>query len=269
MLNHQIFIRDEGIEIGLYLEEVKDTIHVGPPILNEAFLALQLNEYQVPTTTIPPGSYSLKGNKRQSQDFVQSPHLYADYSKERQISLQHYEDIETDEDKILNAKLPTTSQMSSGIRYEGLLKKHPMKEFDTVGELKQWAKDCAWSQEFALTLKCFHGGVNLSKATSAERTFSSRRTGCRYEASVLHSTRKTLWSLYPKWFRSEHNHEAATAISGLSTHKRVDPKELDIIHNHSAVGASPPSKNQENTSMHQSLGREDQLKLILMWMTSY
>ncbi|CAH7666925.1 expressed protein, partial [Phakopsora pachyrhizi] len=69
------------------------------------------NEYQVPTTTFPSGSYSFKGKERQSQDFGQSPHsdiqsfrkerqyqdfeesLDGDKSKEKHTPLQGYEDI--------------------------------------------------------------------------------------------------------------------------------------------------------------------------------
>ncbi|CAH7674751.1 hypothetical protein PPACK8108_LOCUS9683 [Phakopsora pachyrhizi] len=122
-------------------------------------------EYQVPTTSFPSSSYSIKGKERQSQNFGQSPHseiqsfkgkerqyqdfeesLDGDKSKERQTPLQGYEEIETDEDKILNPEIPATSPRRSGLRYEGLLKEHPLRDFDTVGELKQWAQDWAWSQ---------------------------------------------------------------------------------------------------------------------------
>ncbi|CAH7670544.1 hypothetical protein PPACK8108_LOCUS5270 [Phakopsora pachyrhizi] len=41
--------------------------------------------------------------------------------------LMDYEEIETDEDKILNPEVPTTSPRRSGLRYEGLLKQHPLE----------------------------------------------------------------------------------------------------------------------------------------------
>ncbi|CAH7688053.1 hypothetical protein PPACK8108_LOCUS22955 [Phakopsora pachyrhizi] len=162
------------------------------------------NEYQVPTTTFTFCSYSIKCNKGQSQDFGQSPQsvnqslkakegqyqdfeksLDGDKSRDKQIPLKDYEEIETDEDKILNPEVPTTSQRRSGVRYEGLLKQHPLRYFDAVGELKRWAQDWAWSQGFALSvksskpnrnvyLKCSQGGVNLSKARSSEKTSSTR-----------------------------------------------------------------------------------------------
>ncbi|KAI8450498.1 hypothetical protein BY996DRAFT_6494864 [Phakopsora pachyrhizi] len=187
------------------------------------------NEYQVPTTTFPSGSYSIKGKESWSQDFGQSPHseiqslkrkerqyqdfeesLDGDKSKEKQTPLQGYGEIETDEDKILNPEIPETSPSRSGLRDEGLLKQHPLRDFDTVGELKQWAQDFAWSQGFALSaksskpnrnvyLKCSQGGVNLSKARSAERT------GCKFEVSGRSSTRKNLWSLCPRLMQNTHN----------------------------------------------------------------
>ncbi|CAH7682441.1 hypothetical protein PPACK8108_LOCUS15343 [Phakopsora pachyrhizi] len=73
-------------------------------------------------------------NKRQSQDFVQSPHseiqslkgkerqyqdfkesLDYDKSRIKQTPLEDYEEIETDEDKILNPEVPTASPRRSGI----------------------------------------------------------------------------------------------------------------------------------------------------------
>ncbi|CAH7677511.1 hypothetical protein PPACK8108_LOCUS12677 [Phakopsora pachyrhizi] len=179
------------------------------------------NDYQVPTTKFLSGSYSIKGKERRSQDFDQSAHsgiqslkgkerqyqdfeesLDGDKSKEKQAELQDYEEIETDKVKILNPEVPATS---------------PRRDFDTV----------AWSQGFALSvksskpnqnvyLKCSQGGVNLLKARLAERTSSTRRTGCKYEVSGRFSTRTNLWSLCLR---------------------RFDHKELEIIHNLSAVGA--------------------------------
>ncbi|KAI8448150.1 hypothetical protein BY996DRAFT_6444614 [Phakopsora pachyrhizi] len=52
-----------------------------------------------------------------------------DKSKEKQTPLQDYEEIETDEDKILNPEVPKTSPRRSGLRYEGLLKQHPLRDF--------------------------------------------------------------------------------------------------------------------------------------------
>ncbi|CAH7685299.1 hypothetical protein PPACK8108_LOCUS19795 [Phakopsora pachyrhizi] len=180
------------------------------------------NEYQVPTNKFPAASYSIKGKEGQSHDFGQSPcsgiqslkgkerqyqefeeSYYGDKSRDKQTPLQDYEEIETDEDKILNPEVPITSPRRSGLGYEGLLKQHPLRDFDTVGELKQWAQDWAWSQGFALSvksskpnknvyLKCSHGGVNLSKARSAERKSITRRTGCKYEVSGRFSTRTNL-----------------------------------------------------------------------------
>ncbi|CAH7690414.1 hypothetical protein PPACK8108_LOCUS25760 [Phakopsora pachyrhizi] len=100
------------------------------------------NEYQVPTTTIPTdfvqsahsGIQSLKGKERQYREFEES--LDGDKIREKQTLLQDYEKIETDEDKILNPKVPTTSPRRSGLRYKWMLKQHPLKDFDTVGELK-------------------------------------------------------------------------------------------------------------------------------------
>ncbi|CAH7686614.1 hypothetical protein PPACK8108_LOCUS21291 [Phakopsora pachyrhizi] len=69
------------------------------------------NEYQVPTTTFPSGSCSIKGKERQLQDFGQSTHSGdqefeeshdGDKSRGKQTPLQDYEEKETDEDKILN-----------------------------------------------------------------------------------------------------------------------------------------------------------------------
>ncbi|CAH7687125.1 hypothetical protein PPACK8108_LOCUS21865 [Phakopsora pachyrhizi] len=180
------------------------------------------NEYQVPTTTFPSGSYSIKGKERQSQDFGQSPHsgiqslkgkerqyqdfeesLDGDKSKEKQTPLPDYEEIETDEDKILSPEVPTSSPRTN------------------------------------VYLKCSQGEVKLSKARSDERTSSTRRTGCKYEVSGRISTRKNLWTLCPRWMQNIHNHESAPAISDLSTHRRFDHKEHEMIYNHSAVGASP------------------------------
>ncbi|CAH7683847.1 hypothetical protein PPACK8108_LOCUS17615, partial [Phakopsora pachyrhizi] len=118
---------------------------------------MQENEYQVPKTTFPSVSYRIKGKERQSQNFGQSPHSgiqslkgkemqYQDFEEKRQTPLQDSEDIETDENKILNPEVPTTSPRRSGLRYEGLLKQHPLRDFDTVGERKQWAQDWAWVQ---------------------------------------------------------------------------------------------------------------------------
>ncbi|CAH7682183.1 hypothetical protein PPACK8108_LOCUS14940 [Phakopsora pachyrhizi] len=97
------------------------------------------------------GIQSLKGKERWYEDFEES--LDGDKSKERKIPLKDYEKIETDEDNILSLE--------------------------------------AWFQGFALTVKssktnrnvylrCSQGAVKLSKARSAERISSSRRTGCRY-----------------------------------------------------------------------------------------
>ncbi|CAH7673889.1 hypothetical protein PPACK8108_LOCUS8791, partial [Phakopsora pachyrhizi] len=80
-------------------------------MITEIFFVPEI-EYQVPTTTFPSGSYSIKGKQRQSQDFGQSPHseipsfkgkerqyqdfeesLDGDKSKDKQTPLQGYEDI--------------------------------------------------------------------------------------------------------------------------------------------------------------------------------
>ncbi|CAH7687174.1 hypothetical protein PPACK8108_LOCUS21913 [Phakopsora pachyrhizi] len=95
------------------------------------------NEYQFQTTTFLPASCSIKVKEGQSQEFGQIPHSYQDFeeshdgdkSEESQTPLQDFEEIETDEDKILNPKVSTTSTRRSGIRYEGLLIKNPMKDF--------------------------------------------------------------------------------------------------------------------------------------------
>ncbi|CAH7685238.1 hypothetical protein BY996DRAFT_6493646 [Phakopsora pachyrhizi] len=154
-----------------------------------------VNEYQVPTTTFPSGSYSIKGKERQSQDFVQSPHsgiqsmkgkerqyqdfeesLDGDKSRDKQTPLQDYEEIETDEDKILNPEVPITSPRRN------------------------------------VYLNCPQGGVNLSKARSAERKLITRRTGCKYEVSGRFSARTNLWSFCPRWMQNTHNHEPSPAI---------------------------------------------------------
>ncbi|KAI8461108.1 hypothetical protein BY996DRAFT_6597756 [Phakopsora pachyrhizi] len=54
-----------------------------------------------------------------------------------------------------------------------------------------------------------------------------------------HQVQEEQASLCPKWMQSTHNHEPAPAISGLSTHRRYDPKELEMIHNLPAVWAPP------------------------------
>ncbi|KAI8448892.1 hypothetical protein BY996DRAFT_8413523 [Phakopsora pachyrhizi] len=97
---------------------------------NRNFLVPE-KEYQVSTTTIAPGSYRIKGKEMQSQDFGQShqsgiqnlkgkERKYQDNTLKKQIPMQDYEEIETDEDKILNPEVPTTSPWSSELRYEGL-----------------------------------------------------------------------------------------------------------------------------------------------------
>ncbi|CAH7687105.1 hypothetical protein PPACK8108_LOCUS21842 [Phakopsora pachyrhizi] len=166
---------------------------------------------RVKTTTTPPGSYSIKGKERhlktlfKYQDFEES--LDGNKIKERQTPLQDYEDIEADEDKVLILK--------SGLKYEGILKSCHIKDFDA-------AQDWPWSQGFDLTvnsskpnrnvyLKCSQGAVNLSKGRSAKRTSTSRRTGCKYEVS------------------------GRLTFSVLSTHRRFDQKELEMIHNLSAA----------------------------------
>ncbi|CAH7689792.1 hypothetical protein PPACK8108_LOCUS24932 [Phakopsora pachyrhizi] len=81
------------------------------------------------------GIQSLKGKERQYQDFEES--FDGDKIRDKQTQLQDYEEIETDEDKILNPEIPATSPRPLRLRYEGLLKQHPLRDFDTVGELKQ------------------------------------------------------------------------------------------------------------------------------------
>ncbi|CAH7689302.1 hypothetical protein PPACK8108_LOCUS24353 [Phakopsora pachyrhizi] len=93
------------------------------------FLVAQ-NEYQFLKTTISPCSYSIKGKELQLK------------GKERQ-----YQNFE--EDKTLNPEVPTATLRRSGLKYEVLMKKNPLKDFDTIGKLKHWA----WSQGFALTVK--------------------------------------------------------------------------------------------------------------------
>ncbi|CAH7683787.1 hypothetical protein PPACK8108_LOCUS17514 [Phakopsora pachyrhizi] len=87
-------------------------------------------------------------NFLQSQDFGQSPH--SGRGKERQQTpLQDFEEIETDEDKILNPEVPRNHK-------GGLLKQHPLKDFDII----------------------------------AERTYRLRRTGCKHEVSGQFITRQ-------------------------------------------------------------------------------
>ncbi|KAI8459638.1 hypothetical protein BY996DRAFT_6567500 [Phakopsora pachyrhizi] len=179
------------------------------------------------------------------------------------------EDNDANEDKILNLEVPKTSPRKSGLRYKGLLKQYPLRDFDTVGELKHWAQDWAWSQGFALSvksskpngnvyLKCSQGGVNLTKARSTERTSSLRLLGCKYDFSGRFGTITNQWSLCLRYLQNHLNHEPAPAISGLSTHRIIDPKELEMNHNLSVVGAPPKQilstlKKQEKTSMNQIL----------------
>ncbi|KAI8443180.1 Cullin family-domain-containing protein [Phakopsora pachyrhizi] len=177
------------------------------------------NIYQVPTTKLCSGSYCIKGKERQSQDFYFEESLDGDKSRDKQTPLQEYEEIETDEDKILNPEVPTTSPRRSGLRYEGLLKQHLPRDFDTVSELKQWAQDWAWSQGFA-----------LSQDQLKEHHVQEKQAECM---------RTNLWSLCPRWIQNTLNHEPAPAISGLSTHRRFDHKELEMIHNLCAVGTPP------------------------------
>ncbi|KAI8447001.1 hypothetical protein BY996DRAFT_6605939 [Phakopsora pachyrhizi] len=177
------------------------------------------NIYQVPTTKLCSGSYCIKGKERQSQDFYFEESLDGDKSRDKQTPLQEYEEIETDEDKIWNPEIPTTSPRRSGLRYEGLLKQHLPRDFDTVSELKQWAQDWAWSQGFA-----------LSQDQLKEHHVQEKQAECM---------RTNLWSLCPRWIQNTLNHEPASAISGLSTHRRFDHKELEMIHNLSAVGTPP------------------------------
>ncbi|CAH7689805.1 hypothetical protein PPACK8108_LOCUS24949 [Phakopsora pachyrhizi] len=186
----------------------------------------------------PLAATASKAREGSLKDFGQSPHSqiqifkgkerhYQDLKK-KQAPLQGYEEIETDEDKILNPEIPATSPRRSDLRYEGLLKQHPLRDFDTVGELKQWAQDWSWSQG----LRC-----HFSKARSAERKSSiRRRTGC--------STRTNLWSLCPTGMQRTHNHEPAPAISA------------EMIHNQTAVGSPPKQilstlKKPKKTSIHQ------------------
>ncbi|KAI8442852.1 hypothetical protein BY996DRAFT_6541634 [Phakopsora pachyrhizi] len=93
-----------------------------------------------------------------------------------------------------------------------MLKQHPLRDFDTVGELKQWA----WSHGFALSVKSSKPNRNVY-LKSAKRTSSTRRTCCKYEVSGRFSTRTNLWSLCPRWIKNTHNHEPAPAISGFNT----------------------------------------------------
>ncbi|CAH7685670.1 hypothetical protein PPACK8108_LOCUS20241 [Phakopsora pachyrhizi] len=72
------------------------------------------------------GIQSLKGKERQYQEFEEIHD--GDKSRDKQIPLQDYEEIETDEDKILNPEVPTTSPRRSELRYEGLLKQHPLRD---------------------------------------------------------------------------------------------------------------------------------------------
>ncbi|CAH7670698.1 hypothetical protein PPACK8108_LOCUS5421 [Phakopsora pachyrhizi] len=171
----------------------------------------------------PLAATASKASKGSLKTLVKVPTLKSKGLKERRGSIKTLKKVLMD--KILNPEIPATSPRTSGLRYEGLLKQHPLRDFDIVGELKQWAQDWAWSQGFALSvksskpnrnvyLKCSHGGVSFSKARSAERTSSTRRTGCKYEVSG-------------RWMQSTHNHEPAPAISGLSTHRRFDQKGLE------------------------------------------
>ncbi|CAH7670788.1 hypothetical protein PPACK8108_LOCUS5523 [Phakopsora pachyrhizi] len=103
-----------------------------------------------------PDSYRIKGKERQSQDFGQSLDSGIKSLKGKERQYQDFEeslDGETDEDKILNPEVPKTSPRRSGLGYEGLLKKLPMKYFDTVGDLTQWAQNWDWSQGYALKAK--------------------------------------------------------------------------------------------------------------------
>ncbi|CAH7681801.1 hypothetical protein PPACK8108_LOCUS14451 [Phakopsora pachyrhizi] len=214
-------------------------------------MSMQENEYQVPTTTFPSGSYSIKGKERQSQDFGQSPHSgiqslkgkerqYQDFdesvdgdkSREKQTPLQDYEEIETDEDKILNP--------------EGPLKQHLLRDFDTVGELKQWAQDWAWSEGFTMSMKNLKTNRNVYLKCSQG---GYKKTGCKYEVSGRFSARTNLWSLCARWLQNTHNHEPAPAISGLLTHRIFD-KALEtlliIIH------LSQPAKPAEQSKISPS-----------------
>ncbi|KAI8453275.1 hypothetical protein BY996DRAFT_6519537 [Phakopsora pachyrhizi] len=149
------------------------------------------NEYQVPTTTFPSGSYSIKGKERQSHDFGQSPHSEIQSFKGKERQYQDFEES-LDGDK-------TTSPRRSGLRYEGLLKQHPLRDFDTVGEIKQ-----AQNQT----------GIS----TSTERTSSTRRTGCKYKVLGRFSTRTNIWSLFDhKELEMIHNLSAVEDINEPDT----------------------------------------------------
>ncbi|KAI8447905.1 hypothetical protein BY996DRAFT_6499781 [Phakopsora pachyrhizi] len=209
-------------------------------------MSMQENEYQVPTTTFPSGSYSIKGKERQSQDFGQSPHSgiqslkgkerqYQDFdesvdgdkSREKQTPLQDYEEIETDEDKILNPE------------------QHLLRDFDTVGELKQWAQDWAWSEGFTMSMKNLKTNRNVYLKCSQGGNNKYKKTGCKYEVSGRFSARTNLWSFpflscsnqimyksqpakpaeQSKISPSNKNHGAALTGTSFKTSFRTIPKD--------------------------------------------
>ncbi|KAI8450609.1 hypothetical protein BY996DRAFT_6463116 [Phakopsora pachyrhizi] len=94
------------------------------------------------------------GKERQSQDFDHSP--YSMKGKEMQ-----YQEFEEGLD---------------GLRYEGLLKQHPLRDFDTV--------DWAWSQGFDLSVKSSKPNRNVYAVKQAKddkglfvRTIEARELG--------------------------------------------------------------------------------------------